>query len=258
MKVLAIMGSPRKGKSYDVLQMIRERLQKKEDVEFEELLLMDYNLGQCKGCHACFFKEGAVCPLNNEMPGILLKMLEAEAIILITPLYAQQVTGLLKNFIDQLSYLWHRPRCFGKKAMVVVTGGALFKDTLNYMADTAKHWGYHVTSKLGVPHLDALTDSYKEKTMTKLYREVDRFYECIKAGKQPVPSLGDVIWFEMWKGNSIALKDTHPADYEYWKEKGWIEGNYYYTTNISLWKKTVVKLIGIMGGNMMKKMYKGY
>ena len=192
------------------------------------------------------------------MPKIEEKMQDADGIIMITPLYSQHVTALLKNYIDQLSYLWHRPRYFGKKAMVIATGGAIFKGTLNFMKETTKRWGYHVTNKIGIPHLDSLTDSFKEKILTRLNKEVDGFYANIKKGKQPIPSFGDVMWFEMWKGNSIALKDSHPADYEYWTQKDWIDGNYYYSTNISAWKKFAVKLIGILGSNYMKKMYKGY
>jgi multimeric flavodoxin WrbA len=252
------MGSPRKGESFKVLQLIEEKLKTKEDVDFESVLLKDYNLGQCKGCHLCIFKEGHHCPLDNDVPKIEEKMMDADAIIMITPLYSQHVTALLKNYIDQLSYLWHRPRYFGKKAMVIATGGAIFKGTLNFMEETTKRWGYHVTNKIGIPHLDSLTDSYKQKIMTKLDREVEGFYQNIKAGRQPVPNFGDVMWFEMWKGNSIALKDTYPADYEYWNQKGWINESYYYPTNISVWKRLAVKLIGLLGSSYMKKMYKGY
>jgi multimeric flavodoxin WrbA len=252
------MGSPRKGESYKIMQLIQERLQQREDVVFDSVLLRDYNLGQCTGCHLCIFKEGHKCPLNNDRELIEMKMREADGIILISPLYSQHVTALMKNFIDQLSYLWHRPRYFGKKAMVVVTGGAMFKVTLNFMADTAKRWGYHVTNKVGIPHLDALTERFKEKILTKLYKEVDGFYTSIKAEKKPVPNFGDVMWFEMWKGNSIAMKKSHPADYEYWSQKGWIDGSYYYPTHISVWKKLAMRFIGSMGAGYMKKMYKDY
>lgn len=258
MKVLAIMGSPRIGESYKIIKLVEEQLKNHADIEFETLLLKDYNLGQCRGCHLCIFKEGHKCPLNNDVPEIEAKMQEADGLILITPLYSQHVTALLKNFIDQLSYLWHRPRYFGKKAMVIATGGAIFKETLNFMEETAKHWGYHVSGKIGIPHLDALTDSYKAKTMAKLSGEVDRFYFSLKNSRLPKPSFGDIMWFEIWKGNSIALKESYPADFNYWKEKGWIDGSYYYPTHISIWKNMAVRFLGMIGSNFMKKMYKGY
>jgi hypothetical protein len=62
----------------------------------------------------------------------------------------------------------------------------------------------------------------------------------------------------MWKGNSIAMKKSHPADYEYWSQMGWIDGSYYYPTHISLWKRLLLRLIGTMGSSYMKKMYKDY
>lgn len=258
MKVLAIMGSPRKGESYKIMKLVEERLLQKGDVTFENVLLKDLNLGQCTGCHLCIFKEGHKCPLNNDREMIEAKMQKADGIILITPLYSQHVTALMKNFIDQLSYLWHRPRYFGKKAMVMATGGAIFKDTLNFMEQTVKHWGYHVTNKIGIPHLDALTDEFKAKTLTKLNREVDEFYNSLRSNKLPVPSFSDVMWFEMWKGNSIAMRKSHPTDYEYWDNKGWVAGSYYYPTNVSLWKRFALKLFGLLGGGYMKRIYKDY
>jgi multimeric flavodoxin WrbA len=61
-----------------------------EKIEFEYLFLMDFNLEMCRGCFSC---------VKN-----------------MSPVYCQNVTGLMKNFIDRLSYLFHRPRFFSQKA----------------------------------------------------------------------------------------------------------------------------------------------
>ncbi|WP_409069976.1 hypothetical protein ACFLKB_12625 [Clostridium sp. FAM 1755] len=43
-----------------------------------------------------------------------------------------QITGLLKNSIDHMSYNFHRPRFFTKKALVITTtAGAGHKDVAN-------------------------------------------------------------------------------------------------------------------------------
>lgn len=258
MKVLAIIGSPRKGESYKLTQELEKRLTKHEDIEFETIMLRDYNIGSCTGCHLCIMKEGQVCPLKDDTHAIEDKMKEADGIILITPLYSLHVTALMKSFIDHLSYLWHRPRYFGRKAMVVATGGGNFNGTLKYMSTVAKAWGFHVTAKLGVPHLEALMPKFRQKVEAQIDKQCEWFYDSIKENKLPVPGIGDLMWFEMWKGNSIVCKESLPADYPYWKERGWIDGSYFYATKISYWKWMLVKLAGLAGKSYMKKVYKGY
>jgi len=61
-------------------------------------------------------------------------MIEADGIIFVSPVYCENVSGLMKNFIDRFDYVFHRQRFFDQKAMVLSTsaGGGL-KDTLDYL-----------------------------------------------------------------------------------------------------------------------------
>lgn len=258
MKVLAIIGSPRKGESYKAAELIRERLIKKGDVDFEYLFLRDYSLGNCRGCHLCIMKGPETCPLKDDRAKIEEKMREADGVIFVSPIYSQNVTALMKNFIDHLSYLWHRPYYFGKKAMAVAIGGGMFKETLSYMKVNANNWGFHLVSELGVPHPDSLKPKFRDKLMKKIDRQIDKFYNSLKENELPIPGIKDLMWFTIWKGNSIACRESLPSDYPYWKEKGWIDGDYFYKTRINLFKKGIIKLFGFIGGIFMRRMYEGY
>jgi Multimeric flavodoxin WrbA len=258
MKILTVMGSPRKGESYKVMKLIEDRLAQKGDVDFEYLYLKNYSLGNCKGCHLCITDGKEKCPLRDDRDRIVDKMLAADGVIFVSPVYSMHVTALMKNFIDHLSYLYHRPMFFGKKAMAVSAGGASFKDTLGYMESNAKAWGFHFVNKLGVPHLDSLTPKYKEKIMKKIDTEADKFYNSVKENHLPVPGIGDLMWFNMWKGNAIACKKSLPSDYPYWKDKGWMDSDYFYKTRVNIWKKGVLKLFGLIGKMYMSRIYVGY
>ncbi|WP_347707330.1 NAD(P)H-dependent oxidoreductase [Clostridium sporogenes] len=48
-------------------------------------------------------------------------MEKADALIVTSPVYSLQITGLLKNSIDHMAYNFHRPRFFTKKALVITT-----------------------------------------------------------------------------------------------------------------------------------------
>jgi len=46
------------------------------------------------------------------------------------------------------------------------------------------------------------------------------------------------------------------CDYQYWKQKGWLDEDYYYDTVISLFKNCYVKLIENRMKRRMSKKYK--
>lgn len=100
-RVLGISGSPRRGKSTELL--LREALLAagEEGAETELISLSDYRILPCNGCNICV--RGKPCPLDSEddMGKVLQKLLEADALILAAPSYFGSVPGLMKNFMDR-------------------------------------------------------------------------------------------------------------------------------------------------------------
>jgi multimeric flavodoxin WrbA len=45
----------------------------------------------------------------------------ADGVIFATPVYVMNVSALMKTFIDHFSYIYHRPRFFDKKALLLST-----------------------------------------------------------------------------------------------------------------------------------------
>ncbi len=63
MKVLVIMGSPRKGNTYRAAERIREIIQQRVPVDWEYVMLKEVNLEDCRGCYICFEKGEEFCSL---------------------------------------------------------------------------------------------------------------------------------------------------------------------------------------------------
>ncbi|MGE5473735.1 MAG: NAD(P)H-dependent oxidoreductase, partial [Ignavibacteriales bacterium] len=134
MKILVIMGSPRKGNTYRATKKIEEFMQSLGNVEFEYIMLRDAGLSQCSGCLACFGKGEDHCPHKDSAHIIEQKMHDADGVIFATPVYGISVSALMKTFIDRFSYIFHRPRFFDKKALLLSTAGALGnKEVLDYL-----------------------------------------------------------------------------------------------------------------------------
>jgi len=258
MKVLAIMGSPRKGESYKVTKSLEEKLTVDGDVEFEYLFLREAGLGECVGCHACIQRGEEFCPVKEARDRIIAKIEAADGVIFVTPVYSQQVSALMKRFVDQLSYLYHRPRFFGKPAMYVASGGAQFSSTLNYLAEVTKAWGMTPAAKLGVPHFEALKPPYQAKVRKSIDEAAAKFSAALRRKAPRVPGVGDLLWFKMWKLTAAATKDDSGADYAYWKDKWWMQSDYYYPVSIAGWKRLLAGLGGRAMLAFMRRMYEGY
>lgn len=119
MKILAINGSPRKGKNTAI--MLKTALEAAQELgaATELLELSDYNLRFCTGCNTCLRQEA--CAITDDDNDYLhAKMLEADGIILGSPCYFANVSALMKNFMD-------RTRCLHmvKPALKGKVGGAV-------------------------------------------------------------------------------------------------------------------------------------
>jgi multimeric flavodoxin WrbA len=61
------------------------------------------------------------CPLKDDRELIIKEMLNAEGLILASPVYSHMISAPMKNFFDRLGFYAHRPHFFDKYAMSVVT-----------------------------------------------------------------------------------------------------------------------------------------
>ncbi|MFC2078764.1 flavodoxin family protein [Candidatus Bipolaricaulota bacterium] len=100
LKVLGIVGSPRKGGNTDLL--VGELLRGAEEAgaEVERVFLPDLNINPCKGCGACY-KDGEKCPQQDDMQLLIEKMSRASTWVLGTPVYFYATTAQLKTFLDR-------------------------------------------------------------------------------------------------------------------------------------------------------------
>ncbi|MFH1587593.1 MAG: flavodoxin family protein [Candidatus Diapherotrites archaeon] len=99
MKVLGINGSPKsKGNSAFLLNECLESA-KKEGAETEIIHLADYRIKKCNGCDRCIKEKK--CNLDDDYKIIEEKMIEADALVLASPVYVGSVSGLMKDFGDR-------------------------------------------------------------------------------------------------------------------------------------------------------------
>lgn len=122
MKVLAIQGSPRKnGNTATLLKHYIQGLEKSHsDAEIKLINVAEKNIQSCRGCQVCRNSQGK-CAINDEMQEIYPKILEADLIIMATPIYWWSITAQAKQFLDRFYAINFGHNFKGKKFVLLMT-----------------------------------------------------------------------------------------------------------------------------------------
>lgn len=107
-KVIAINGSPRRNGNTAILLQNTLDGSKSQGAETELVHLADLKYQGCISCFACKRKNTKYigkCALNDELSLILEKAMAADAIILGSPLYVGDITGMMRSFIERLAFM---------------------------------------------------------------------------------------------------------------------------------------------------------
>jgi len=244
-KIIVISGSDRKnGTGIQTFNILKENFDESE-YNFETIHLSDYKIGFCKGCTVCFKVDSDKCPKKDDVNSIVEKIKNADGLIFITPIYGMNISASLKVFLDRTAYLLHRPQLYNKHSLIIVStdvGG--IKPVTMYLKYMMNAYGINNAGSQGVfSYLFKNNEGYRNKLDYKL-KELSKVFKIeLGRGEEYQPSFTQIIRFNAWKVKNIRSKDIYPKDYNYWKEKGWLESDYYYPIKLSGLKKLIIKLI---------------
>jgi len=179
MKVLTILGSPRKeGNTARVLQWIEDEIAAAGH-ETDRVNLVDHEVGGCVACYACQMDEGfnGCAQTGDDANDILRKMTDADAVVFSSPLYMWNFTAQIKALFDRGLCLVkgyttgnHRTVMDGKPAALLVTcAGPVEKNADLILGVFDRYSNYLKTKKvaeLTVPFTtepDQLSDGVREQ-----------------------------------------------------------------------------------------------
>lgn len=99
MKILTISSSPRKGGNSDVLCDRFLKGAQEAGHETEKVRLAEMALAPCDGCYQC--SKAKECVHRDGMDALLQKLVDADVIVLATPVYFYSISAQMKIFIDR-------------------------------------------------------------------------------------------------------------------------------------------------------------
>jgi len=265
MKILVIHGSMRKGNTYALTKEVLSRLSAKQEVEIVEFGVSGINLPFCTSCHLCLLKGEMYCPHRTVMEEIQTALSECDGLIFSGAVYMRGLNAAMKNVIDHLAYLFHRPSLFGKKGIVVVTtAGSGENSVVKYLKKILGFWGINgalIVTKKTRNH-NAKPDETLQlsaKEIAKLDKVVNRFYDLIKLKRPIFPSLKSIAIFNTVRAVSLSSHTESESDVAYWRKDGFCNKAYPTKAGLfSYWIGTLVyhsvrSMVKIVGWVYIKK-----
>ena len=222
MKIVMIHGQNHEGSTCMTARMLANKV----GGECEEFFLPRDFENPCRGCFTCFQTELSNCPHYRNLEPLEKAMLEADLIILDSPVYVYHASGQMMSFLDHFGTWWviHRPRpeMSRKQAVVISTAaGGGMKSTCRDMADSLEMWGVRKVYRLGFGVQAVKPTDIPDRIQRSIDRKTDTLARIIREnpGKQGY-NLRARMWFTLMR---MAHRNFPPAepDYSYWEAQGW-------------------------------------
>jgi multimeric flavodoxin WrbA len=177
MNLLAIVGSPRKGKSTDTLtdKAIEGFISEHPDGEAKKLHLADYNLHHCRNCLACMKNTDASpyvrCVIHDGMDDLYEDIVASDALLFGTPVHMGYATALMTQFMERICWTFSKseksylvvkgcplPRSEKKRTAAIIVTSGMIKPLFRRFCDQATPFITGVAA-----------DSLNAKTVASLY-----------------------------------------------------------------------------------------
>ena len=230
MKIFTYTGSRRpQSNTNKLINRIIQYIEKNEEIEVNRYTAHSTDIKACIGCCKCF-SEGK-CSLDSVDRFDIIKeqMLEADMIILGTPVYSAMVSGDMKIFIDRLSNFLHiMPLCAKPVILVITASGNSLIETNTFFKKIVESWGgfvpFSILCSVDVPNM-LVSEEFNNIVFPKYCREIFKLLHKpdIKS------STYQETYFSSLKSAMVVPSDN--AEYRYWKD------------NDMLGKKTYQELI---------------
>lgn len=212
MKKILIVLSGRKKDSItrQVAEMFIDKVKQNahEELSVEYIVLKNVNVQHCIGCEQCF-NTGSCVMKNDDMPGILDKMLEADSIFIATPVYLNHITGELKSFLDRMAFWTHLFRLRGKYGGVIVTtSNSGSEDVITYLKG--------IYNSLGIKFICAAKYIAIKGTISDIERAAHEYCEHINSDERFIVPSEMEYSFKAYR-TSMKKGLYSNKEREYWK-----------------------------------------
>ncbi|MBS6611101.1 MAG: flavodoxin family protein [Peptoniphilus harei] len=164
-KILFIVGSNNKNSflnrlAYDVVNNLKGRN------ICNIIFLSEMDIKYCVGCRNCFSDGVCILDKKDDISEIDNMIIQSDVIILLSPVYFDNVPGKLKSLIDRFSYRAHLLRYSGKLGYTIVT-------TFNSGEDIVDEYLKKFVFNIGIRHIHSFKYVERELNYNEFINNVN-------------------------------------------------------------------------------------
>ena len=221
----------RHGSTWHCMDLLLQELSHHGEVEKTEFFLPKDMPHFCNGCFSCIYNGEHTCPHAEVVQPIVQAMLNADVIILTSPVYAMDISGQMKALLDHLCYMWmsHRPNpaMFNKIGVTIcTTAGAGLKHTSKTLQNSLKFWGVKRLFSYSNPVSAKKWSEVKPEKQQRISQDLKAMAERITKAVNGAEKLSPPLFrrFFLWIMRGMMSKNTwNPRDRRHWEQQGWIK-----------------------------------
>lgn len=193
MRVLAVNGSARKDGNTAILIRTAFKELEAEGIETEMVQFAGKSVHGCVACYKCFENKDKQCAFKDDLNPVIDKMVEADGIILASPVYFSDVTSEMKALIDRAGFVGRANegmyrRKVGAAIVAVRRAGAMHTfDTLNHfffiqemIVPGSSYWNIGIGREAGAVE----SDEEGLRTMATLGRNMAWVLRSLECGSE--------------------------------------------------------------------------
>lgn len=197
MKVVAFNGSPRKGgNTHQCIELVLEEL-RREGIETENIQIGAHPVRGCVACYQCLSRGDNRCAQKDDAVNEWIgKMVEADGILLASPVYYGGIAGTMKCFLDRafLSAGTQMRLKVGASLVTLRRSGALetynqlnqYLNSMEMVIPTSNYWGAAHGLDIG----EVMRDPEGIEIMQKLGRNMAWLLKVMEVGKDVAKPAG--------------------------------------------------------------------
>ena len=176
MRILGIMGSPRLGGNTDLLLDAALDGARSAGAEVEKIVVDKLNISPCREHYGCL--EDGNCIIRDDMDALYPKLLDADGIVVASPMFFYGITAQLKALIDRCQALWARKHVLkqswpgaGRKGAFIAVGATRGETLFDGSKATVKYFfktiGVEYAEELLIRGVDQKGDIQKHPSALK-------------------------------------------------------------------------------------------
>ncbi len=222
--IVAIIGSLNESsKTEIIIERVLHKLNILDrDYNIKFIRLKEYNINYCKGCQKCFCSGYCKLDLVDEMSKIRYELKNANIIIFSSPVYGNNVSGIMKTIIDRLMYETHILSFAGKLGFTISTTDASGGEEINkYLKDIMQNLGIKILSKYTITLEEIYNKGFEDLTYRIAFDIKDKLANNIGYSNIFLEET-----FKMYKRiNKYRKNEYIKNEIEYWN-RNWILETY--------------------------------